>query len=421
MAALSVISRLEDGGLGAVDAFSRDTRDETSEITIPFTALPYIVHTDYRTVMKHYVGLHDVTDSCVIPRQRPAAHRADNDKSDSVRLSLLVVHILLVVLDLVLLAERDLVLLEQGLAQPIDLVDHKHFRGRLLAQSQARAVARALLLELDDSYHAALTQAAHMIEGRADELAGELQSAQQQTVNTLLLQPKMLGELGDMRRKLQVAASETEHLRGGLRKMAEREEEQQLLRQVTTQMLPLESGKAALDRRFNPPKAVAAVEAPPAAESQEVVRARELHRRQQQRLLDAVRLKLRLTVHQWRQSKAAYAKQVELMRQLSAQREEEREAAALQSEVLRRLQLEQHELLIEQETWRNQSAEQADVLAAAIATAANGTIQHEDEVVLLSEKLRQVLEEKAGLEALVDSQSADLKIMSSEMIRMMAS
>ena len=279
----------------------------------------------------------------------------------------------------------------------------------------------ALLLELDDSYHAALTQAAHMIEGRADELAGELQSAQQQTVNTLLLQPKMLGELGDMRRKLQVAASETEHLRGGLRKMAEREEEQQLLRQVTTQMLPLESGKAALDRRFNPPKAVAAVEAPPSAESQEVVRARELHRRQQQRLLDAVRLKLRLTVHQWRQSKAAYAKQVELMRQLSAQREEEREAAALQSEVLRRLQLEQHELLIEQETWRNQSAEQADVLAAAIATAANGTIQHEDEVVLLSEKLRQVLEEKAGLEALVDSQSADLKIMSSEMIRMMAS
>ena len=114
-----------------------------------------------------------------------------------------------------------------------------------------------------------------------------------------------------------------------------------------------------------------------------------------------------------------YEKQGVLVNTLSAARNEELEASKRLSEQLRRLELEKHELLVEQSTWRKQSAEQAEVIAQAVAQAANGTIEHENEVLILSEKLRQVLDEKAGLEALVDSQQMDLKIMSSEMIRMM--
>ena len=48
----------------------------------------------------------------------------------------------------------------------------------------------------------------------------------------------------------------------------------------------------------------------------------------------------------------------------------------------------------------------------------NGLREHEEEVGVLSEKLRQLFEEKAGLEAVVDSQAADLKLMSAEMIKL---
>ena len=43
---------------------------------------------------------------------------------------------------------------------------------------------------------------------------------------------------------------------------------------------------------------------------------------------------------------------------------------------------------------------------------------HEEEVALLSAKLRQLLEERAGLQALVDSQAADLQLMSAEVVRL---
>ena len=42
----------------------------------------------------------------------------------------------------------------------------------------------------------------------------------------------------------------------------------------------------------------------------------------------------------------------------------------------------------------------------------------EEEVALLSEKLRRLVEENAGLRALVDSQAADLELMASEMMRL---
>ena len=95
------------------------------------------------------------------------------------------------------------------------------------------------------------------------------------------------------------------------------------------------------------------------------------------------------------------------------------EASATQSEVLRRTQVQVHELMVEQDTWRRQSAQQADVIAAAIAAAAKKHTEHEEEVALLSEKLRQLLDENTGLKAVCDSQAADLQIMSTEMVRIM--
>ena len=87
--------------------------------------------------------------------------------------------------------------------------------------------------------------------------------------------------------------------------------------------------------------------------------------------------------------------------------------------MLRRTQMQYHELLVEQETWRRQSAQQADVIASAMTAAAAVKEEHADEVAVLSEKLRQMLEERADLQNVVDSQAADLKLMSQEMIRLM--
>ena len=81
--------------------------------------------------------------------------------------------------------------------------------------------------------------------------------------------------------------------------------------------------------------------------------------------------------------------------------------------------MEHHELVVERETWRKQSVEQADVIAAAISAAARKYEEHEEEVAVLSEKLRQVLEENHGLRALSESQAADLHLLSGEMVRLM--
>jgi hypothetical protein len=294
--------------------------------------------------------------------------------------------------------------------------------------SMMRALSKwALLLELDDSYNAALTQAAAIIEHKAHGLSVELDQAQQRTVKALLVQPQMLGELGEMRRKLQAAASTTESLRGGLQQLVKVHEDKELAKEAANslssrQWLPLESGALALRQRFAPELVPPAPPAPAPTEEEVAARkAAEIHRLQQQRTIDALRLKLRLTLHHWRMGRIRLENNGMLLRQLSMQRNEEVEAKARAHEALRRLELEKHELLVEQETWRQQSAEQAEVIAQAVAQAANGTIEHEDEVLVLSEKLRQVLDEKSGLEALVESQAMDLQIMSAEMIRMSAS
>jgi len=58
-------------------------------------------------------------------------------------------------------------------------------------------------------------------------------------------------------------------------------------------------------------------------------------------------------------------------------------------------------------------------MAAAIAAAARTHDEHKEEVAVLSEKLCQILEESDGLRALCDSQAADLKVLSDEIVRLM--
>ena len=121
----------------------------------------------------------------------------------------------------------------------------------------------------------------------------------------------------------------------------------------------------------------------------------------------------------WRAARRTVERQGLLLRQLSEQRNHELEAAASAAEAHRRTQADVHDLRMERETWRQQSAEQADVIAAAIAAAARTHDEHKEEVAVLSEKLCQILEESNGLRALCDSQAADLKVLSDEIVRLM--
>lgn len=91
-------------------------------------------------------------------------------------------------------------------------------------------------------------------------------------------------------------------------------------------------------------------------------------------------LQLRLTLQQWRVARRTIARQGLLLRQLAAQRNDELGAAAVQSEKLLRLEAQHHELTAERKAWTRQSAEHADVIAAAIAAAARTHDEHEEEV-----------------------------------------
>jgi hypothetical protein len=295
--------------------------------------------------------------------------------------------------------------------------------------SMMRALCKwALLLELDHSYHAALTQAASVVQERAEGLASSLVGAQEQTVKALLVEPQMLGELGEMRRKLQAVHCEAESLRSGLSKLCERHGSSMGL-DTAAHLLPLEHGRTTLAM-----EGTAAGEAllqSSGASDGSAVRATEVvpsgsltprrALRMAEREVDAMRLMLRLTLHHWRGSRKTLQRQHVLLGQLSAQRNEELEAAEQQVEMLRRSQTENHELLVERETWRRQSAQQADVIAAAMSATTSHQAEHAEEVALLCAKLRQLLEERNGLQALCDSQTSDLKLMSQEMIRLMGS
>jgi len=270
-----------------------------------------------------------------------------------------------------------------------------------------------LLLELEGSYNAALMQAAHLFEEQAGTLGEVIADSQQRTVQTLLIQPQMLGELGEMRRKLQDAYSEAEGLRNGLRELCDTN---------------ANSSKAAVEwhSEVNSSKAMrlrlALPSPPPAARVAAILDQRAAMRRvaedrEASLERDAMRLQLRIVLRQWRVAKRTLSRQGLLLRQLSAQRNEELEAAALQSTMMRSARFELEELKVERETWRKQSGEQADVIAAAIASTARTHAKHKEEVALLSEKLYQVLEEKEGLRLICESQASDLKVLSEEMVR----
>ena len=245
-------------------------------------------------------------------------------------------------------------------------------------------------------------------------------------VNALLVEPAMLGALGEMRRKLQGVYAEAEGLRNGLRTLCD---EHSTTARVTgvEQWFPEVQSSVDLKMRLalQPPTTEEGAKLTAVREARLAAREAARERAQEDRHVEtqqhALVLQLRLLLAQWRGARRTAKRQGMLLRELSAQRNAELEAAAAQMESLRRVRLEHHELVIERETWRKQSVEQADVIAAAISAAARRHEEHEDEVAVLSEKLRQVLEENAGLSALSESQASDLQLLSQEMVRMLPS
>ena len=65
-----------------------------------------------------------------------------------------------------------------------------------------------LLLEVGAAYEAALAHAARSLGDASSALEIHLDAEQNKTVQALLWQPAMLGPLGEMRRRLRIAASE---------------------------------------------------------------------------------------------------------------------------------------------------------------------------------------------------------------------
>ncbi|KOO20873.1 hypothetical protein Ctob_003939 [Chrysochromulina tobinii] len=296
----------------------------------------------------------------------------------------------------------------------------KHYR---MLGLQRALCQWALLLELDGSYHAALKQAASILEEQASTLTAAVGDTQQRTVDTLLLEPQMLGELGEMRRRLQLLHAEGEGLREGLRKLCDTRGRSTGARAVEAWLQPAGKQAAApLRERLALPMAADPAETGRqlAACSDRRAALERLHEENARAIkYDAVQLQLRLVLPRWRAARRTVERQGLLLRQLSEQRNHELEAAASAAEAYRRTQADVHDLRMERETWRQQSAEQADVIAAAIAAAARTHDEHKEEVAVLSEKLCQILEESDGLRALCDSQAADLKVLSDEIVRLM--
>ena len=116
-------------------------------------------------------------------------------------------------------------------------------------------------------------------------------------------------------------------------------------------------------------------------------------------------------------ARSALDKHALLLRHMSSKRNGELEQHT-GSEILWCTQMQLRELQFEQTTLRQQSEQQANVIAAAIAAASSKHAEHEEDVRVLSTKLRQLLDERRGLEAVVESQGADLKLMAAEMVKL---
>ena len=276
-----------------------------------------------------------------------------------------------------------------------------------------RALTRwALLLELDRSYHAALTQAARLIHKCADGFTDDIGAAQEITVRSLLFEPKMLGELGDIRRKLQAMHREAEALRGRLCNITERRGELVGTDAASAAVrLPLAESKSAARRgrcmsstqcrldgllHHNGERAVSVSDG--------------------ETYYNTMRLQLRMIRQAWRAARCSLARQDSVLKRLCTQRATELEGGAVTAGVLRSEEP-MHELNIEKASQR-QSKQQADLIAV-IAASATKHAEREEEVALLSEKLGQLVAERAGLQAVVHSQAVDLELLSFKLTRFM--
>jgi hypothetical protein len=270
----------------------------------------------------------------------------------------------------------------------------------------------ALLLELDRSHHAALTHAAHLVHKCADGFANYLGAAQDMTVRSLLFEPQMLGELSGIRRKLQSMHREAEALRGRLCKIMERHGEVVDTDAITTAAcLPHSESKSAAEHG----RCTKGMRRQQDDRLHQTERAARMGGGQAH--CNAMRLQLRMVRQAWRMARQSLARQDSLLKWLSAQLATELEGGAVKAGVLRGEEP-MHDLSIDVGP-RRQSGPQADLVAATIATSANKQAEREEEVALLSEKLGQLVLERAGLQAVVLSQSVDLELLAFELTRCM--
>ena len=130
-----------------------------------------------------------------------------------------------------------------------------------------------------------------------------------------------------------------------------------------------------------------------------------------------MRLQLRMVRQAWRAARCSLARQESVLKRLSTQRATELEGGAATAGVLRSEEP-MHEHKTEMAS-RRQSEQQADLIAAVIAASATKHAEREEEVALLSEKLGQLVAERAGLQAVVHSQAVDLELLSFELTRFM--
>ena len=268
-----------------------------------------------------------------------------------------------------------------------------------------RALCRwSMLLELDVAYGAALGYAAAEAEAAADEVVGSLDGAARRTVDQLLLHPHKLAELGEARATLQKAQSEAERLRGRLHVLfeggaAERYSGGSGWVPPTADALAAKRARAAAEA------AARAVPGSPAAPVSTLE-------------VDSLRLKLSMVLRHWRASRAKARGQELLLRQLSARRNAELELAAAQGEQLRKASKQCSELGVQVAALRGQQAAGVNAVAAAQETARAQRAAHEEEVGVLGYKLRQLIEDRAGLRAQCDAQATDLGVLSQEIARL---
>ena len=263
----------------------------------------------------------------------------------------------------------------------------------------------ALVLELRASYDAAFGHAAMVCAQSGDALLERIQAASQQTVETLLLEPGMLQPLGDLRFKLQQASNGAEALRDRLVElkaegnaraleapwMPRGDDADQLRRLALPTLQSLSGGAAAANGGKSGGggsggggggKGTAAVITQ--AQAQDQAEALGALRAEMRALAEAkvageaqamkesgyVALKLRLVVQNWRAVRRELETQQQLLRQLSAKRNEELAAAEEEAAQLRQLRATLAEVGGKESTLRQQLVEQELALASSVAAAA---------------------------------------------------